>query len=73
LRKRGGDKMLEQPTKSATPTNELYTLLALLYYARRELGTIDEFAEYFVDLAIYQLSQRLPGAKPDDGAGRKPD
>jgi hypothetical protein len=71
LRKRGGDKMLDRPTKNnAVPTNELYTLLALLHYVRRELGSLYEFAEYFVDMAIYQLSQRLPTNPPDPHRGR---
>jgi hypothetical protein len=52
--------MLERSTKNAVETHELYTLLALLHYVRKELASVDEFAEYFVDMSIYQLSQHLP-------------
>jgi len=69
LRKRGGDKMLERSTKNAVETHELYTLLALLHYARKELASVDEFAEYFVDMSIYQLSQHLPPPRLDEQPG----
>ena len=52
--------MLNRSEKQGVETNELYTLLALLHYVRKELGPVDEFAQYFVDMSIYQLSQRIP-------------
>jgi hypothetical protein len=58
--------MLERSTKAAVETNELYTLLALLHYVRKELSSVDEFAEYFVDMSIYQLSQRIPPSNSDE-------
>ena len=69
MRKRGGDKMLDRSTKAAVETNELYTLLALLHYVRKELASVDEFAEYFVDMSIYQLSQRIPPLSSDEQSG----
>jgi len=57
--------MLERSTKNEVETNELYTLLALLHYVRKELASVDEFAEYFVDMSIYQLSQRIAAPSLD--------
>jgi hypothetical protein len=67
LRKRRGNKMLDSSTK-IVETKELYTLLALLHYVRKELALVDEFAEYFVDMSIYQLSQRIPQPGADTRA-----
>ena len=49
-----------------TPDNkEIYTLLSLLNYARQELETLDEFAAYFVDMSIFQLTQHLSSSAGD--------
>jgi hypothetical protein len=61
--------MLDRSTKATVETNELYTLLALLHYVRKELASVDEFAEYFVDMSIYQLSQRVPSLSSDGLSG----
>jgi hypothetical protein len=59
--------MLDRSTKGAVETNDLYTLLALLHYVRKELASVDEFAEYFVDMSIYQLSQHIPQSEATQG------
>jgi hypothetical protein len=64
-----GQSTTDQPLE----TNELYTLLALLHYVRKELASVDEFAEYFVDMSIYQLSQRIPQSRSNLRAGGAPD
>jgi hypothetical protein len=61
--------MLDRSTKAAVETNELYTLLALLHYVRKELASVDEFAEYFVDMSIYQLSQHISPLSSDEQVG----
>ena len=55
-----------------TPDNkEIYTLLSLLNYARQELGSLDEFAAYFVDMSIFQLSQHLSTSDDQKQSGRE--
>ena len=38
---------------------KIYTLLALLSYAKAELEEVDDFTRYLLDMAIVRLSKRV--------------
>jgi hypothetical protein len=48
--------------------NKVYTLLALLNYARSELEPVDKFAQYILDMAIVRLSKRVHGEGVEEHA-----
>ncbi len=59
LHNQGAGSVSENEEQRHVDPNKIYTLLALLNYARAELDSVDKFTQYILDMAIVRLSKRV--------------